>query len=106
MLRLVHPAPKGQVSSRRRSSNIKPTPEEQARIRAAVRNLSRAFGGRDVLANVIDVSLASLNKMNRAVSYGLAVRLAHAAGIPVEQILSGKPHVVGACAICGRKGAR
>lgn len=108
MLRLVHPAPKGQVSSRpkgARSPALTPTKEEQARIHAAIKNVARAYGGRDVLAAVMGTSLSSLViRTNR--SYGFAYRLAQAARIPLEQLLSGKPHEAGSCALCGRKGAR
>ncbi len=108
MLRLVHPAPKGQVSTRpkyQRSQKLLPTAEEQQRIHNAIRNIARAYGGRDVLAEVMGVSENTLwSRDNR--SYGFAVLLARAAGIPVEQLLSGRPHEVGACSVCGRKGPR
>ncbi len=108
MLRLVHPAPKGQVSARRKGAKnpkVIPTPEEQARIHAAIRNVARAYGGRDVLASIMGFG-AKVFTGRRNRSYGFAVLLARAAGIPVEQLLSGKPHEAGSCALCGRKGAR
>jgi hypothetical protein len=107
MLRLVHPSPKGKVSSRRSRGrgNTTPTPEEQKRINAAIRNVARAYGGRDVLASIMGVNEHSL-RGRRPRSYGFAVLLARAANISIEQILSGKPHVAGSCVLCGRKGAR
>jgi hypothetical protein len=108
MLRLVHPSPKGQEKRARKPhdrSHYTPTPEEQARIHAAIRNVARAYGGRDVLASVMGVSEGRLLGRHTR-SYGFAYLLARAAGIPVEQLLSGQPHFVGSCALCGRKGAR
>lgn len=109
MLRLVHPAPKGQENTRPkfvRSDVFTPTKAEQDRIRATIRNLSRAYGGRDVLASVMKVPAHTLHNMKRTKTFALAVLLARAAGITVEQILTGKPHEAGSCALCGRKGAR
>ena len=107
MLRLVHPAPRGQGTrppSGRKCPALFPTPDERAHMRAAERNIARAYGGHDVLAAVIGVSPKTLHKIARETSYAIAVLLARAGGIPVEQVLSGRPHVVGACALCGRKG--
>ena len=106
MLRLVHPAPKGQenVISKRRAERV-PTPDEQNRIHATIKNLVIAYGGRDVLASILNVAKKSLSG-RRTRSYTTAVLLARAAGIPVEQVLSGKPHEAGACPLCHRKGAR
>jgi hypothetical protein len=109
MLRLVHPAKQGQekrTSKGRRSDVFTPTPEERARIQAAVQNTARAYGGYDVLSEVLRVPATTLYHVKVKTSYAMAVLVARAAGIPVEQILSGKPHEVGACAVCGRKGAR
>ena len=108
MLRLVHPAPKGQVSARRKGAKnpkLTPTHDEQARIHAAIKNLIRAYGGRDVLAAILGCAPTRLTGRYTR-SYGMAVLLARAAGIPVEQVLTGKPHEAGSCALCGRKGAR
>lgn len=73
-------------------------------MRAAERNIARAYGGRTVLAAVMGVAVGALHNMRRGTSYAVAVLLARAGGIPVEQVLSGRPHVAGACALCGRKG--
>ena len=110
MLRLVHPAPKGQENTRpkgRKSNALTPTPEEQQRIRAALRHLRIAYGGYDVLAAVIGVPSNSLaNNNHRNASYALAVLLARAAGVTVEQILRPGVQEAGKCPVCGRKGAR
>lgn len=109
MLRLVHPAPQGKVSARpkgRKSPALFPSHEERLRIHAAIRNLARAYGGFDVLGAVMGIPVKTLLRAKRQASYAIAILAARAAGIPVEQILSGKPHEVGACAVCGRKGAR
>ena len=115
MLRLVHPAPKGQENATssvpkmglgRKSAALTPTRDEQKRISAAVLNAGRAFGGLDVLAAVMKVPVGTLYQVRRSTSYAMAVLVARAAGIPVEQVLSGKPHEAGSCALCGRKGAR
>lgn len=109
MLRLVHPAPKGQISScrtRRYSAVLTPTLDEQNRVRAAAKNLARAYGGRDVLASVMGVPLGTIKNLCRGVSYAIAILVARAANIPVEQLLSGKPHEAGACPLCYRKGPR
>lgn len=105
-LRLVHPAPRGQGTrppAGRKSPHLYPTRDERRRIRAVERNIARAYGGRDVLASVMGVSPDTLNNIRRGTSYGIAVLLARAGGISVEQVLSGRPHVAGACALCGRK---
>lgn len=108
MLRLVHPVPEGQEKrtlKKGQRSQLTPPPEQQARIHAAIRNIVRAYGGRDVLASVMGIGEGLLYG-RRPRSYGFAYLLARAAGIPVEQILSGKPHEARSCALCGRKGAR
>lgn len=109
MLRLVHPSKEGQEKRARKvhdRSRFNATPEEQKRIRAAIQNIARAFGGKDVLASIMGISEKSLYGRKRDRSYSFALLLARAAGIPVEQLLSGQPHVAGSCALCGRKGAR
>jgi hypothetical protein len=109
MLRLVHPSPKGKVSARptrHHAAALTPTHEERQRIYAAARNLARAYGGYDVLATVVGVPVGTLYHVRRDASYAMAVVIARAARVPVEQLLSGQPHVAGSCALCGRKGAR
>jgi hypothetical protein len=108
MLRLVHPSPKGQekrTSKGRRSESLTPNAEEQQRIYAALDSIARAYGGRDVLASVMGVSLEVV-KGRKPRSYGFAILLARAAGVPVEQILSPGLTDVRSCSVCGRKGAK
>ena len=107
MLRLVHPAPAGKFPARQKgrpSDLLTPNAEEQKRIRAAIQNVARAYGGRDVLASVMGISIVTLGKKRH--SYAVAVLLARAAGVPVEQILSPGLTDVRSCSVCGRKGAK
>jgi hypothetical protein len=112
MLRLVHPVKQGQekrTSKGRHSPALFPTDQESDRIRAAIRNLRYSYGGFDVLASALGLKHKQITNVlyrRSPGSYALAILLARAAGIPVEQLLSGQPHVVGACSLCGRKGAR
>ncbi|TKD06342.1 hypothetical protein [Polyangium fumosum] len=107
MLRLVHPAPRGQGTrppKSGKSPTLTPSADERAHMRAAERNIARAYGGRAVLASVMGVSVKILARIPHETSYAVAVLLARAGSITVEQVLSGRPHVAGACALCGRKG--
>lgn len=111
MLRLVHPASQGKdprPPKGCRSPALFPTPEESDRLRAALRNLRRAYGTWSCLAEVMGVPVKTLmGVIGRRTpgSYGIAIRAARAGGIPVEQILSPGVAVAGRCALCGRKGA-
>jgi transcriptional regulator with XRE-family HTH domain len=112
MLRLVHPRPAGQekrASKKPRSRIHYPTPEESDRIRAAIRHLSLAYGGADVLAEVLGVRRKMLGEVlcrKSPGSYALAILLARAARVSVEQILRPGVQEAGKCPVCGRKGAR
>lgn len=113
MLRLVHPAPRGQGTdpSIRRRKGTKPialtlTREEQRHVRAALRNTARAYGGNDVLALVLDVPRLTLHgflKSNRTISGTFAIRLAKAAGVSVEALLSGTVADTSKCPTCGAR---
>jgi len=108
MLRLVHPAPQGKGTrppKGSRAPSLSPTPEERKRIKAAVRNIARAYGGYAVLVAVTELNRKTLEKSDRSASFALAIVVARAAGIPVETILSGVVSEAGRCAVCGRKGA-
>ena len=60
-------------------------------MRAALRNAARTYGGVDVLAAAMGLPARYLYSVNtRRPSGILAIRLATAAGITVESILSGK----------------
>lgn len=108
MLRLVHPSPEGKVSARRkgRSGALTPTHEERQRIRAAIRNLARAYGGYDVLAEVTGVHISTLSRSDKYATFALAVVIARAAGVTVEQILAPGLTDIRSCSVCGRKGAK
>jgi hypothetical protein len=61
MLRLVHPAPSGQATGAPKGRRPRPSPslrltdDEVRHVRAAVRNTARAYGGNDVLAEVMGI---------------------------------------------------
>ena len=88
MLRLAHPAPRGQGTDppKRRKYARAPalsfTPEEVRHVRAALRNAARAYGGADVLATVMGVRVEQLYQASaqRRPSGIFAIRLAAAAG--------------------------
>jgi hypothetical protein len=101
MLRLVHPAPGGQGSGApaRRKGSRSPalmfTPEEARAVRTCLKNTATRYGGFDVLAAAMGVPVDCLyqaagNKRCRRPSGILAIRLAAAAGITVEAMLSAK----------------
>lgn len=113
MLHVVQALNEGQEKRARkykpRNPAFLPTSEESARIRAAIRNLSRAYGGRDVLAAVLNVRQHLLTEVvcrKSRGSYALAILLSRAAGISLEALLSPLKSVE-ICPTCGaRKGAR
>lgn len=112
MLRLVHPAPKGQETRTSKKKRFKTNfpPAQAARIRALLRNLRTAYGSWECLAAVTGYAKTSLSsaatKPERA-SYSFVVQLARAAGMTVEEVLSPRlAPVVGCCPTCGRKGAK
>jgi hypothetical protein len=111
MLRLVAPqGAQGQDPPKRRKG-AKPaalflTPEEARHVRAALRNTARAYGGRDVLATAMGVSRGTIDGAavsTRPLSGTFAIRLAQAAGVSVESILSGKLGDAGRCQACGHR---
>jgi hypothetical protein len=97
MLRLAHAAPRGQGTDppKRRKGSRAPafsfTAEEAQHFRAALVNAARAYGGMDVLAAAMGVRVTTLYavKTKRTPCGMLVIRLAGAAGIPVETVLSG-----------------
>ena len=109
MLRIVHPAREGQGTrppKGRRSAALSLTAEDAQHFRAAIRNTARAYGGMDVLAAVVGAPVSTfrkaLNKRRRP-SAILALRVAQAAGMSVEAILSGQLTDAGRCAACGSR---
>lgn len=81
------------------------TPDEQGRVRAALVFLSRRFGSWEALAKVMNVKVGTAcysGGQNSKPSAGIALRAARAAGVPLEDILSGAFPPAGACPSCGR----
>ena len=113
MLRLVHPAPAGQGTDppkRRRGSRsaaLGLTPEEVRHVRAVLRNTARAYGGLDCLSTVMGVPTDTLEgvlyRRKHLPSGTLAIRLACAAGLSVEVVLSGALNPAGRCPTCGHR---
>jgi hypothetical protein len=114
MLRLIHPAPEGQEGTRppgKRRHVVAPTlflsEEEVRHLRAATKNLARAYGSLDCLAKVmglpIDTMYRATTTMGRRVSGTFAIRLAKAGGVSVETVLGGQLAAMGRCLTCGHK---
>jgi|HubBroStandDraft_6_1064221.scaffolds.fasta_scaffold703546_3 hypothetical protein len=111
MLRLVHPPPaagqgSGSPARRRgaRSPALSLTSDETRHLRAALKNTAAAYGGLDVLASVMGVGVETLYKAaQRRPSGTLAIRLARAAGMAVEAILTGTLNPAGRCPSCGSR---
>ena len=104
MLRLVHPAPKGQETPRRqRRRDIHSlTKDERRHLRAALLNLRRAYGSWACLADAMGQSIHTLQSTASG-SPGLALRAARAGGMSVEAVLSGKLSPAGRCEACGSR---
>lgn len=109
MLTLVHPAPAGQDPPRRkgaRSPTLSLTASEAAVFRAALANVARAFGGYGVLATAVGVPVGTLyhaaNPKLRPAP-GLVIRIAKAAGMRVEALLTPTLSEVGRCNACGSR---
>jgi hypothetical protein len=81
------------------------TPEEQDHVRAALRVLRARFGSWPNLAKAMRAGRGHLQKIvggSGTPSAGLALRAARAAGVPMEDVLSGAWPKPGACPMCGR----
>jgi len=108
MLRLAHPAPKGQgtrPSKRRRAANPL-TDVEQMRLRAALRNLRSLFGSWGCLADAMGMRPTTLKHAAcgaKPVSVSTAMRAAKAAGKPLDRLI-GEPVSADRCPHCGRTG--
>lgn len=104
MLRIVRPNDAGQQPrSRKYRSRIQLTDAENARLGLVLRNLRRAFGAWAVLAEVMGVSIVTLTNIARGKrgSHGIAVLAARAAGLPVEEVLTGGIALAKHCPLCG-----
>lgn len=113
MLRLVHSADIGQETGSSKSFKKKFaanfTPAQCARIRALLRNLRQAYGSWSCLAEVTgyaETTLSSTATNPHRATYSLVFQIARAAGMTVDEALSPLIPAVGACPLCGRKGAR
>ena len=110
MLRLVHPAPEGQgprTRKGRKSAALLLSREESIHLRAALRNLARAFGTWDCLADALGFSTPTLHNAASSrspkASPALALRVAKVSGMSVEAILSGTLTAAGRCEACGSR---
>ncbi|WP_437833820.1 transcriptional regulator [Sorangium sp. So ce1153] len=82
------------------------TPIQRKRLRAALRNLRKAYGSWSCLAEVMGMAVDSLKGIaygRDSGSPGTAQRAAKAAGVTVEQLLGGLV-VADRCPSCGRCG--
>ena len=113
MLRIVHPAPRGQGTDppkRRkgsRSASLMLTVEERQHLRAALKNLRRRLGSWPAVAEAVGVDVGTLHHAAGARGtrggLALAVRAAKVARVPVEAMLSGKLADADRCPTCGVK---
>ncbi len=76
--------------------------EEALRLRAALRSLRSMAGSTRCLAEILGLSEKHLQHIigGKPASYGVAVRAARLAGVPVEQLLGGLTSVQ-RCPHCG-----
>lgn len=100
-LRLVHPAP---PQPKKKPAQRAPifTPEEQARLRAALRHARGMFGTWACLADAMHMRLRRVEDAANGptVSGDVAVRLARALGVSVESLYR-PPTDAGKCPHCG-----
>jgi hypothetical protein len=110
MLRLVHPAREGQDPPARRKGARSPTlslaVSEATAFRAALANVARAFGGYACLAAAVGVPVVTLHHARnpkRLPAPGLVLRVARAAGMHAEALISPTLSTVGRCNACGAR---
>ncbi len=86
----------------RRSTDL--TPDEQANVRRALRFLAKRHGDTSKLAKVMKAHRETVQRPARGgvVSAGIALRAARVAGVPLEDVLTGRWPKEGACPHCGR----
>jgi hypothetical protein len=94
MLRLAHPAPRGQGTDppKRRKGRPSPslslTPDEARHLRASIRNVARVhFGTLIKLANAIGVAPRVLTRKAGLPSAGLALAVARVSGVSLDAML-------------------
>ena len=103
MLKLIRPGDPGQ-DPRPRKSRPSLTEAENARLRVVLRNLRRAFGTWKCLAAVMGVvpkALQAIAAGRFRGSFATAVFAARAAGLPVEEVLTGGLALAKHCPLCG-----
>ncbi|MRG90493.1 transcriptional regulator [Polyangium spumosum] len=112
-LTLVRPSREGQDGGRPSRRRPKKNPKlslssaERARLRAAIRNLRRAFGSYPCFAAATGLSLSTVEKAGSTgrVSLGFVLAVARSVGSTVERLI-GPPVVADACPLCGKGAAR
>src|SRR5262245_49673249 len=111
MLKLIRPGDSGQ-EPRPRKRRPALTEAENDRLRVVLKNLRRAFGTWKCLAEamggVAATGLQSIAAGRYRGSHAIAVFAARAAGLPVEEVLTGGLVVAKNCPLCGapHRGAR
>ena len=109
MLRLVHPPPEGNSGDPPHPGKLRLrlTSEEVRRARIAIRNIARAYGSYGCLGAVLGISGKNLervvNSRRRDPGGVLVIRVAQAAGVTVESILTGQLNEAGRCKACGAR---
>jgi len=104
MLRLVKEEP---PKSKRRKGAKPPlalTAEQQAKVRAALKNLCHAYGGWEVLAGIFEMSghvLCTIASGKRPVTGEVLIRACRAGGLSVDAMLGEPLSDTGRCRACG-----
>jgi transcriptional regulator with XRE-family HTH domain len=81
------------------------SPDERARVKAALVFLRCRYGSLRALAEAMGLKFATVGyavSKRGNPSAGVALRAARAAGVPLEDVLSGAYPKPGACPRCGR----
>ena len=102
-LRLVHPSPPTPSKPQHPPTRSTFTPEEQSRLRAALRHARRLFGTWACLADAMYVTGRRLRRQaagDRRLTEQVAVRLARALGKPLESLYAA-PSDASRCPTCG-----
>jgi hypothetical protein len=86
----------------RRSTDL--TPQEQENVRVALRFLAKRHGDMTKLAKAMGAHRETVQRPVRGgvVTAGIALRAARVAGVPLEDVLTGKFPPPGTCPHCGR----
>lgn len=114
MLRLIRPSTAGQdpPPKRRkweRSDAYSLTDDEVRHLRAALQNLRRKLGGWRAVAEATGIPRETVSQAGSAHDGRphpmIAIKVARAARVSLEALLSGTIHDADVCPTCGRKGA-